>query len=80
VVVGEAGSRGVVTQTASLLGLSLHGPTVLCGSLATVTHGAVDSQREEGVPGLGTGFREDSCAELNAGRLGAHVTAIHTDK
>lgn len=40
----ESVGRGAVTQTASLSSLSLHGPTGLCCSLATVTHGEGESQ------------------------------------
>lgn len=40
----ESAGRGAVTQTASLSRLSLHGPTGLCCSLATVTHGEGKSQ------------------------------------
>lgn len=49
----EGGGGGAVTQTASLSGLGLYGPTGLGCSLATVTHGEWERARERGEGGAG---------------------------
>lgn len=55
----ESVGGGAVTQTASLSGLGLHGPTGLGCSLATVTHGEREPEWEKRGC-CETGFRKDS--------------------
>ena len=78
---GLEGGRGAVTQTARLSGLSLHGPTGLGCSLATVTHGW-----GEGVGGFGESrFREDSlrtsekCSPADKGNTEHCLSANQSD-